>query len=205
MKERALALAGLLQAADAVVKMANEGRCDPQALSTAIDSVFRIDADSTEQVYGSPADLRRGFELLAAHAGGQPGSSVTQGRIAYTVLQVERKLAGRPDLLRKIQEGILRLAPQQLRDGATHPEVLAELGELYARTISTLSPRVLVQGDPQQLARNEVVMSIRALLLSAVRSAVLWRQLGGSFWDFFLRRGQVAQAAKRWLVELDSD
>ena len=203
MKERALALAGLLQAADAVVRMATEGRCETPVLVTAIESVFRIDADSTEAVYGNPVALKRGLELLAAHAGGQPGSSVTQGRIAYTVLQVERKLAGRPDLLRKIQEGILRLAPQQLREGAADPALLAELGELYARTISTLSPRVLVQGDPQQLARNEVVMAIRALLLAAVRSAVLWRQLGGSFWDFFLRRGQITQAAKRWLAEME--
>jgi high frequency lysogenization protein len=203
MKERSLALAGLLQAADAVVTMAADGRCDPALLNTAIDSVFRIDADSTVAVYGQAAALRRGLELLAAHAGGQPGSSVTQGRIAYTVLQVERKLNARADLLAKIQEAILRLAPQQRREGSTDPALLAELGELYARTISTLTPRVLVQGDPQQLARHEVVMAIRALLLAAVRSAVLWRQLGGSFWDFFLRRGQIAQAARHWLATIE--
>lgn len=200
MKERALALAGLLQAADSVVATATEGRCDPSTLATAIDSVFRIDAESTEAVFGNAAALQRGLSLLAAHAGGQPGSSVTQGRIAYTVLQVERKLAARRDLIAAIQEGVLKLAPQHRREGPTDPALLAELGELYARTISTLSPRVLVQGDPQQLSRNEVVMSIRALLLAAVRSAVLWRQLGGSYWDFFLRRGQIAQSAKRWLA-----
>ncbi|MCK7594166.1 lysogenization protein HflD [Pseudomarimonas salicorniae] len=202
MKERALALAGLLQAADAVVELAGEGKGDPAALATAIDSIFRIDADSTEAVFGGPEQLRKGLSLLAAHAGGQPGSSATQGRIAFTVLQVERKLAGRRDLMQKIQDGILRLAPQHLREGPADPALLAELGELYARTISTLSPRVLVQGDPQQLSRNEVVMAIRALLLAAVRSAVLWRQLGGSYWDLFLRRGQIAQSAKRWLGTL---
>lgn len=203
MKDRALALAGLLQAADAVVKTATEGRCEPSALVTAIDSVFRIDAESSESVFGGAQSLRRGFELLAAHAGGQPGSSVTQGRIAHTVLQVERKLAERPDMLSKIQEGVLRLAPQQLREGSADPALLADLGELYARTISTLTPRVLVQGDPQLLSRNEVVMSIRALLLAAVRAAVLWRQLGGSYWDFFLRRGQIAQSAKHWLASIE--
>lgn len=199
MKERALALAGLLQAADSVVATATEGRCDAAALATAVDSIFRIDAESTEAVYGGAANLHRGLTLLAAHAGGQPGSSVVQGRIAYTVVQVERKLASRRELLGGIQEGILRLAPQHRREGPADPALQAELGELYARTISTLSPRVLVQGDPQQLSRNEVVMSIRALLLAAVRSAVLWRQLGGSYWDFLLRRRQIASAARQWL------
>lgn len=203
MRERALALAGLLQAADSVVATATSGSCDAADLATAIDSIFRIDAESTEAVYGGAAHLRRGLTLLAAHAGGQPGSSVTQGRIAYTVLQVERKLAGRRELLRGIQEGILRLAPQHRREGPADPALQAELGELYARTISTLSPRVLVQGDPQQLSRNEVVMSIRALLLAAVRSAVLWRQVGGSYWDFLLRRRQIASAARQWLQSVE--
>ena len=202
MKERSLALAGLLQAADTVITIAAEGRADPAPVRTGIDSIFRIDADSTEAVFGSAADLRRGFGLLAAHAGGQPGSSVQQGRVAFTVLQVERKLAGRRDLLAAIHEGIQALAPLYEREGAESAALQAGLGELYAKTISTLSPRVLVQGDPQQLSRTEVVMSIRALLLAAVRSAVLWRQLGGSYWDFFLRRGQISAAARSWLATI---
>lgn len=202
MKERSLALAGLLQAADTVLGIAAEGRGNPHAVRTGIDSVFRIDADSTEAVFGGAANLRRGLDLLAAHAGGQPASSVTQGRVAFTVLQIERKLVARRDLLRAISEGIEALAPLYAREGADSAELQAGLGELYARTISTLTPRVLVQGDPQQLSRTEVVMSIRALLLAAVRSAVLWRQLGGSYWDFFLRRGQIAAAARGWLATI---
>jgi high frequency lysogenization protein len=202
MKERSLALAGLLQAADTVIAIAAEGRADAAAVQTGIDSVFRIDAESTEAVFGSAPALRRGLSLLAAHAGGQPGSSVQQGRVAFTVLQVERKLAARRDLLQAIHEGIQALAPLHAREGASSAELQAGLGELYAKTISTLSPRVLVQGDPQQLSRTEVVMSIRALLLAAVRSAVLWRQLGGSYWDFFLRRGQISAAARSWLATI---
>lgn len=202
MKDRVLALAGLLQAADAVVAMAAHGRCDDRVLRCAIDSVFRIDAPSTEAVFGGAGALRRGLELLAAHAAGQPGSSAAQGRIAQTVLRVERALARRRDLQAALREGILRLAPQHLRDGPADPAVLAGLGQLYARTISTLTPRVLVQGDPEQLARAEVVSTIRALLLAAVRAAVLWRQLGGSYWDFLLRRGAIRATTRDWLERL---
>ncbi|MEO6102953.1 MAG: DUF489 family protein, partial [Pseudoxanthomonas sp.] len=40
---------------------------------------------------------------------------------------------------------------------------------------------------------------IRAILLAAVRSAVLWRQLGGSFWDLVFSRRAMADTASEWL------
>lgn len=203
MKDRSLALAGLLQSVDAVVAIASNGRCDQRLVETALGSVFRIDADSAEAVYGGAAQLRRGLELLGAHAAGNAANSAAQGRIAFTVLQVERRLAVRADLLRAIQQGIHELDSLREREGLMSSTIHSGLGELYARTISTLTPRVLVQGDPGLLSRSEIVMTIRALLLAAVRSAVLWRQCGGSYWDFFLRRGQIARTATDWLRSLD--
>ena len=66
--------------------------------------------------------------------------------------------------------------------------VLNALGGLYADTVSHLRPRVMVQGNPHYLGQAAIVSEIRAVLLAALRSAVLWRQLGGSLWDFVLRR-----------------
>ena len=80
------------------------------------------------------------------------------------------------------------------RLGHQHPDVLAALGSLYADTISHLRPRVLVQGNPHYLGQAGVVAEIRAMLLAALRSAVLWRQLDGSLWDFLLRRRALVQA-----------
>ncbi|WP_368666252.1 DUF489 family protein [Corallococcus sp. CA041A] len=45
-----------------------------------------------------------------------------------------------------------------------------------------------------------VVAEIRALLLAAVRSAVLWRQLGGSYWDFLFSRKAMIEAVDRLLA-----
>ena len=71
----------------------------------------------------------------------------------------------------------------------------------YADTLSQLKPRVMVQGNPLQLAQSSVVAQIRAALLAAVRSAVLWRQLGGSYWDFVLRRGAMSRIARELLEQ----
>ena len=58
--------------------------------------------------------------------------------------------------------------------------MLATLGTLYADTVSHLRPRVMVQGNPHYLGQADIISEIRAVLLAAVRSAVLWRQMGGS-------------------------
>ncbi|MNN35329.1 High frequency lysogenization protein HflD [compost metagenome] len=57
----------------------------------------------------------------------------------------------------------------------------------------------MVQGNPHYLGQAAVVSEIRALLLAAVRSAVLWRQLGGSYMDFLFSRKTMLEAIERRL------
>lgn len=203
MKERALALAGLLQSAEAVTRLATGEPVDTGLVETCVGSIFTLDAPDTESIYGDAQRLARGLELLAAQAAGNISMQAAHVRIALTVLQVERRLVQRADLMQKLQQGIMDAQPARHQFGLGSEELQQRLGDLYSQTISTLTPRVLVQGDPGLLSQSRVVMSIRTLLLAAVRSAVLWRQLGGSYWDFFLRRGQVTQVAKTWLRQIE--
>lgn len=203
MKERALALAALLQALEAVTRLARQGQVPVELAEPLVASVFRIDAASTEAVYGGAEQLRPGLQLLAAHAAGQPGSNAPLARMGMNVLQVERSLASKPQMLRGLGQGIEDLAKASGQLPMLDQARLSGLGELYAQTISKLAPRVMVQGEPAVLSRSDVVLQIRALLMAAVRAAVLWRQLGGSYWDFFLRRGAIAESARRWLRDLE--
>src|SRR5688572_20213817 len=70
MSDRVLALAGLLQALAQVRRIADTGQAHADVLATALDSVFRIDADDTEQVYGDVASLRNGLMLLRDYCNG---------------------------------------------------------------------------------------------------------------------------------------
>ena len=204
LRERALALAGLLQALRCVQRVANEGDVAGADLDASLASVFRIDADHTEAVYGSAALLEPGLRALLGQLEGGGARDPALSRMAVTVLHVERKLIRRTALLRTIRDGVNETARQREHFGIAHPTVLARLAELYASTVSTLSPRVMVQGNPAQLGSPEVVSRIRALLLAAMRSAVLWRQLGGSYWDLLLRRRGLAVAARDWLDRIQA-
>jgi high frequency lysogenization protein len=190
--DRMLALAGLVQALAQVRRIADTGQAEAAILATALDSVFRIDADSPAAVYGGETALRPGLLLLRDYFRNETRDELLP-RLALAVLQLERRFARDP-MAQQVHDGILALAPSAQRLGSVHPEVLATLGSLYSDTISHLRPRVMVQGNPHYLGQAGVVAEIRAVLLAALRSAVLWRQLGGSLWDFLLRRRDMVAA-----------
>ena len=194
MKDRVLALAGLLQAIRLVQQMANNGQAETRPLAACIDSLFRFDADSTEAVYGGPRELQAGLRRLVAQLSGDDRDSA-QTRMAMNVLQLERRFIADDATVDAVRRALEDVQRQREHWGPTHPTVLGRLGEIYAEHITPLGPRVLVQGNPVYLAQPTVVGEVRATLLAALRAAVLWRQLGGSYWDFlFSRRGMVATA-----------
>jgi high frequency lysogenization protein len=121
-------------------------------------------------------------------------------RMAMTVMRLERSLSGRPELLDQLQQGIRAAQRQVEHFGQGSGQVTARLAELYAAILSTLRPRVMVNGNPQHLQQPAIVEKVRSNLLAAVRSAVLWRQLGGRQWQLLLFRKQCSMLARGLLT-----
>jgi high frequency lysogenization protein len=198
-EERVLALAGLFQACALAQQLANDGRCDEGAMEASVASVFRIDAPSVVAVYGDAANVRLGLRTLIAQLD-ETGRDMAVTRMTVTVMRLERSLAARPDLLEKLQQGIIAAQRQVEHFGQDSSQVNSRLAELYASTLSILNPRVMVSGNPQQLQLPSVVEKVRTNLLAAVRSAVLWRQLGGRQWQLLLYRRQCSMLARGLLT-----
>lgn len=199
MKDRVLALAGLLQSVRLVQQMANNGQAETRPLAACIGSLFRFDADSTEEVYGGVAELGPGLKRVIAQLDGSDRDTA-QTRIAMNVMHLERKFVASAPTVEAVRRALEEIDRQREHFGPTHPTVLSRLGELYAGKISELGPRVLVQGNPVYLSQATVVGEVRATLLAALRSAVLWRQLGGSYWDLLLSRRAMVETAQELLA-----
>jgi len=197
---RVIALAGLFQALALVRALATRGSCDTLSMRQSIASVFRIDADSPVDVYGGIGNLRLGLETLVAQLGESGKRDLTLTRMMLQVLRLERSLARRTDVLRALRAGIdgMRALAEQAETGKV--DVSARLADLYVQTLSRLTPRILVEGNPTYLQQSAQVDQIRALLLAAVRSAVLWRQLGGTQMRLLFRRRQYAMMARGLLA-----
>lgn len=198
-EERVLALAGLFQATALVQQLANEGRCDDAALEASLASVFRIDADTVAGVFDGVGNVRLGLRTLVSQLEDNQ-RDIAVMRTSITVLRLERSLARKPDLMHKLQEGIVAARRQVEHFGMAHPNVAARLAELYATTLSTLKPRVMVTGMPAQLQQKAVVDRVRAALLAAVRAAVLWHQLGGRQWHLVVYRKRASMLARGLLT-----
>jgi high frequency lysogenization protein len=198
-EERVLSLAGLFQATALAQQLANQGRCDEHALEACMDSVFRIDAASVIEVYGRTSAVRLGLRTLITQLE-ESGSDMAITRMAITVMRLERSLMRQSALREELQQGIVSAQRQVEHFGKYSPQVVARLASLYVATLSTLKPRVMVTGNPQLLQQDAVVERVRTCLLAAVRSAVLWRQVGGRQWQLLVYRKQCSMLARGLLT-----
>jgi high frequency lysogenization protein len=179
-RARTIALAGLFQVVQLVQQTGKGIFRDGDVTRTCLDSIFRTDADSAEAVFGSVAALRPGLEVLEAQLGNDNSRrDMELTAYAITLLHLERKLARNRVMLDALGQGIARIRTQVEFFDEYSPAVIAALAELYQQTISTLTPRIMVHGEPVVLASPDSQQMIRALLLAGMRAAVLWRQCGG--------------------------
>lgn len=201
--DRTLALAGVFQAARLVQQLARHGRSDKGALAASINSVLELDAPTTEDVYGGVGGVALGLQLLRDKLSGRADpSDVEMTRYVVSVLQLERRLKRNTAMLETIRRGIESVLAQMrffagetADDEQVHPNLAAKLSQLYSMTLSTLTPRIVVSGERTYLANPAIADKVRALLLAGIRSAFLWRQLGGTRWQLVFRRNAIVREA----------
>jgi high frequency lysogenization protein len=90
-------------------------------------------------------------------------------------------------------------AQQAEHFSSTHDNVISNLGTLYTETLSTFRFRIQVNGDYNYLQQQRIANQIRSLLLAAIRSAMLWRQVGGNRLQLLFYRKHIAQQVDDFL------
>lgn len=195
-EERTLALAGVFQAAALVKQVAREGAAEPKdALESSLGSLFEFDSATTADVFGGIRGVFHGLNVLRQQL--DPGSKTRDLEItkyAVSLLQLERKLSRNPRMLETISRELEAARNPVEYFSLTHTNVIARLAEIYSSTLSTLGSRIMVSGEPTLLAQQDKADTIRAVLLAGIRSAVLWRQLGGSRLRLIFGRGRILGA-----------
>lgn len=202
-RDLAIALAGVFQAVRLVQQIANGQQWDEHALTACLSGLFNTDPESVDTVFGSLPAIRPGLEIARDQVSGpNDRRDMELTRYAVTALHLERKLNRNRALLDSISKGIEKANEQARFFDITHPSVIASLADCYKQTISTLRPRILVNGNQAILGIPENQNLIRALLLAAIRAAVLWRQCGGGRLTLILQRKPLMNAIESLLEEL---
>ncbi|WP_028115260.1 high frequency lysogenization protein HflD [Ferrimonas senticii] len=196
LQQRTMALAGICYAIDQVRHIARHGETDEHALAISLESVLITDPERPEDVFAG-ADLSEGYQIIVEQLGDKSRKDVDLTRYLVGVLALERKLSAKPAAMQMLAERLSQVKRQRHHYQLLDEQVLANLASVYSDVISPLGTRIQVVGTPAQLQNKLNQYKIRALLLAAVRSAVLWRQLGGKRRQLMLSRKAIVETAAR--------
>jgi high frequency lysogenization protein len=202
-REQVLAFSGIWQAVKLVQQVARNGHADPSDFEACINTLFVTDPETTEEVYGTIKAMTTGLETILDQFGDATDHrDMELTKYVVALMHLERKLAREPDLMARIGSGLELAKSQSVHFGsASHENVIANLAETYSQTISTLTPKIIVQGEQGYLSNPNNADRVRALLLAGIRSTVLWYQCGGRRLNLIFSRRKLLNQAKELLNE----
>jgi high frequency lysogenization protein len=199
-KEQTIALSAIFQAAELVSILAKTGQVDNASLQPLLDSLLMVNAASTEDIYGGQWDCSTNLALgrkISRQALGKERSSVNPDTLRYalSIIHLENKLAKAPEMLSTIGQKIAQIEQKKAHyESVLHENMLASISGMYQDTLSKLPFRIQVHGDSRFLQQPQVANQVRAILMSGIRAAMLWRQLGGKRWHLIFKRKALLNA-----------
>ncbi|MBE7927987.1 high frequency lysogenization protein HflD [Pseudomonas saudiphocaensis] len=196
MQEQLVALGAVFEAAALVDRIARTGQVSNASLACMLASLLVRESKPVVEIYGGDdINLRDGYRALASALERDTNSLQREPlRYALAMIGLERQLDKRGDMLQVIGSRLDQIQQQVDHFGLTHENVVASFGGLYQDTISTFRQRIQVQGDMRHLQQSDNAAKIRALLFAGIRSARLWRQLGGHRWQLVFSRRKMLDA-----------
>jgi high frequency lysogenization protein len=180
LKGQTIALAAMFQFSACVELLAKTGQVNSSDFEVAVNSLFNQNPADTLEVYGGIQQLDTGLSFLIANLSRSPKRSSDCIRYVMGILHLQKQLSKNNSMLDIIAKRLDKSRLQVDHFSITHENVIAGLADIYTDTISTFSFRIQVMGEYQFLQQPRIANQIRTLLFAGVRSAVLWRQLGGN-------------------------
>jgi len=199
-QDKTLALIGIYQASQLVYNLATTGKVDEQAYQTCINSLFIENPKDTLGVYGGEvANVQVGVNTLLAQMNSSEAvqsRNIEITRYALNLMILTKKLKELGTPLNNIFNILDTAKAQTEQFGEFHENVIASIARAYSENVSTVSPRIMVNGQDGHLKNPRIANKIRTLLLAGIRSALLWYQVGGSRWGLIWSRKKYLQSAQ---------
>ncbi|CAM3614948.1 high frequency lysogenization protein HflD [Vibrio aquimaris] len=199
--DQTIAFAGICQAVALVQQVAKNGHCDSYAFEASLKAILNTSPANTVGVFGRESNLKIGLECIVKGIDSTPsGSEVT--RYIISLMALERKLTGRKDAMSQLGDRIQMIDRQLDHFDLLEEQMLSNLASIYLDVISPIGPRIQVTGTPSVLQQINNQHKVRALLLSGIRSAVLWRQVGGKRRHLIFGRKKMVEQARILLARI---
>ena len=199
--EMTLAFAGICQAAHLAQQLARHGRCPEAAYHCSLRSLthpLNGTGGALALFGGEEAELRFGLETVIAvlNTPAQKGALADITRYSLGMIGLERKVTKNTQAMSDLEQRLRQLDRQLQHFGIDSSTLASSTASIYTDIVSPLGPRIQITGE-QAILQNSLVQSrVRAVLLSGVRSAMLWQQCGGGRLQLLFSRGKMVEMAK---------
>jgi high frequency lysogenization protein len=194
-EKRVLPLAGLVQAVHLVIGAAKNGMVAQDSIDKTLAPIFVQNPGSIAEVYAGTKNVSLGLHLVQEML--MEFRSDTHGELikyCLAVINLEKSLSSSHEKMSALGAEIRRIAVK-----SDEEDLVPQLAEVYEQIISRVEPRIRISGNRGHLQNIANVQRIRALLLSAIRSAVLWHQVGGRRWQLLFQRGSYKAALQNYI------
>ena len=104
-------------------------------------------------------------------------------------------------MLNKISQGLFAIKNEFDIHDLSNITLLSRISDIYVNTVSTIPPKIQVEGNREYLSQLNNTYRVRSMLFAGIRSAVLWRQLGGTRWGLFFNRRRILHSTNS-LIEM---
>lgn len=201
-----LSLAGLCQSAHLVYQLSQTGSCDDKAFKISIESILNTNPKTVLSVYGNDEkNLNLGLDTLLTILNITNNTSISFYLIKYIfgIMVLERKLTKNQIALKNLSYRLEIIKKNTVKNIEINDiNVINDLSEIYLDIISTLGSRIKIVGTASILNKIEVQSKLRSILLAGIRSAVLWRQVGGNRLQLIFFRNRFNVEVKRILANI---
>lgn len=196
-EEQVVALAGVAQAARMVDQVSKTGSYPMEFLQPTINSLFVFSPDGAADIFGGVPGVKLGLHNLStllADKNARENRDLV--RYVFGLIYLERKFSANAQMMAVVRSRLEHTSFRAEHFSSHVNELCHSVSGIYQDTLSLQKFRIKVTGSAQHLQNSRNADIIRALLLAGIRSAFLWRQLGGHRWHLLLQRRQLLRTSQ---------
>ena len=194
LKNETISLGAIYQACNEIKKIAWQGEINSNIIQPLINSVYQTTSEDIEALYINIKRLNSGLDFLRRQLVGDAFSRDGEvSRYFEAIGILIKNMNKKEEIFNKLRTELTKQSLPVKEDNLDQHALF--LSDLYLTTVSTVEPRIIVNGDNKYLTDKKNAAMIRSLLLCAIRSYILWQQSGGSKFRLFIFKKKIAELA----------
>ena len=194
LKNETISLGAIYQACNEIKKIAWQGEINSNIIQPLINSVYQTTSEDIEALYINIKRLNSGLDFLRRQLVGDAFSRDGEvSRYFEAIGILIKNMNKKEEIFNKLRTELTKQSMPIKEENLDQHALF--LSDLYLTTVSTVEPRIIVNGDNKYLTDKKNAAMIRSLLLCAIRSYILWQQSGGSKFRLFIFKKKIAELA----------